>query len=242
MVWPAIIGAVGSIAGGLLGHSAQSKANKQNIALARENRAWEERMSNTAWQRGKTDMLAAGFNPMLAFSQGGASTPTNSAATVQPTDAIARGVSSAGDKMMQAASIDNMLKQNQILGEKYQQELVHTHRLQNMYGTGEPSAVTQAEIDKIIADAKKAIHEAGTADLGEQLAQATLSANITSAKTKADILNQELTFNEVRTALARLDIPEKEAMAKWFETVGAASPAAKAAMTIGQWIKFILNK
>lgn len=200
-------------------------------------------MSNTAWQRGVSDMLAAGINPMLAVSQGGASTPTSSAATVHPTDGFARGLSSAADKAMQAASIDNMLKQNQILGEKYQQELVTTHRMQQLYGgPGDPSELTQAEIQKAVADAKAAVHKAGTADLERQLAEATLSANITSAKTKVDILNQELTINEVRTALMRLDIPEKEALAKWFDTVGAASPAAKAAMTIGQWIKFILGR
>lgn len=105
---PALIGAGSDILGGMLGSSAQKKANKANIQLAKENRDWEERMSSTSWQRGVEDMKAAGLNPMLAFSQGGASTPNSSAATVQPEDAIARSVSSAGSK---AAAVLTMQQQ-----------------------------------------------------------------------------------------------------------------------------------
>jgi len=106
-----ILGAVaGPLLGGLFGSSAQSQANKTNIMLQREQRDWQERMANTEWQRGVQDMKAAGMNPMLAFSQGGASTPNVSAATVIPEDAMARGVSSAGAAALtygqQLANID----------------------------------------------------------------------------------------------------------------------------------------
>lgn len=37
---------------------------------------YNTKMSNTQWQRGVADMRAAGINPMLAYSQGGASAPT----------------------------------------------------------------------------------------------------------------------------------------------------------------------
>lgn len=93
------------LVGGLLGHSAQKKANATNIRLARENRDWMEQMSNTEYQRAMEDMKAAGLNPMLAVSQGGASTPSSSAATVQPEDAIARGVNSAGSKALLALEV-----------------------------------------------------------------------------------------------------------------------------------------
>lgn len=59
-----------------------------NSAEAQKNRDWQERMSNTAYQRAMEDMKKAGLNPILAYQQGGASTPSGS----QATSAMAQGV------------------------------------------------------------------------------------------------------------------------------------------------------
>lgn len=103
---PALAGMAGDLIGGAMGNSAQRAANRANIQLTKEQRDWEEKMSNTSYQRAVEDLKAAGLNPMLAYSQGGASTPQTSAARVEPVDSMARSVSSASAKAMQTIALE----------------------------------------------------------------------------------------------------------------------------------------
>lgn len=52
-----------------------------NASEAQKNRDWQERLANTSYQRVVEDLKKAGLNPVLAYGQGGASTPTGSQAS-----------------------------------------------------------------------------------------------------------------------------------------------------------------
>ena len=80
--------------------------------MAREQMAFQERMSSTAYQRAMSDMQAAGLKPMLALANQ-ASTPGGSTATMQ--NEFGPAVSSALEARRARAEVNNLLEQNKKL-------------------------------------------------------------------------------------------------------------------------------
>lgn len=75
--------AIGPLIGGAFSALGASKQNDRAQAASQEMMNFQERMSSTAYQRSMADMKKAGLNPILAYQQGGASSPSGSTYTPQ---------------------------------------------------------------------------------------------------------------------------------------------------------------
>ena len=98
-----IVGTIASTAAGLLGQKGANDRNEQQIAMTREQMAWQERMSNTAHQREVADLNAAGLNPILS-ARGGASTGSP-VGIPQLENAMGTGIASAQQAKLIAAQV-----------------------------------------------------------------------------------------------------------------------------------------
>jgi len=141
--------------GGLLGFIGQERTNKANwdvadaanrasAAQAANQMAFQERMRETQYQTAVKDMQAAGLNPMLAYSQGGAGVPTGSmgsVSTAKMENSLGAGVS--GYQQLASNNADLDLKASQTTATTAQAVKTEADTIQ-----------TKAQTEKTIADEK----------------------------------------------------------------------------------------
>jgi len=230
MSWGA---ALGGIASGVLGYLGQKEANAANAELAENQMAFQERMRANQYQTTVTDLKAAGLNPMLAYSQGGAGNLQG--ATAQMGSALGAAGNSAKEAAMAVSQIEQLKVQN--YATEQQGEQAYTQSLKNI----DDAARSRAEAENI-----------RTNTTSEILRQSGLKFSEEQARAQINQLNSSARLSRATSAYTEATQPEAEATGKAYKdmpnlkkgerVVQAVSAGVNSAKNLRDMARPILSK
>ena len=168
----ALIGAGSSLIGGFGSAKGAKSANNANIKLARQQMAWQERMSNTAHQREVLDLRAAGLNPILSGTGVWGIKPPKHTGAPQQNEAQA-GISTALEALKTVT--DSYLVREQTELTKAQQPKIQSE-----------TKLLQNQIPKTQAETKLIGEQTATAKDQQNLLKAQRTNTLQDTITKAD--------------------------------------------------------
>lgn len=222
---PAVQG-VGALTAGGLAYSGQQQTNAANAQQAQQQEAFQAQMSNTAYQRATADMKAAGLNPMLAYSQGGATTPGGAQAVMG--NAAGAGVSSATQALDTMGRIQNQFAQGDLINAEAQKTRADTL---NAYLQGPK---IEAETGQAVSSSRQAAMAAAATEAGIKgiLADSDVKENTVGSRTSSAASDaQYLAF---KARLAGLGVNEAQSYSDfWATPAGQRKPLADHVMNLG---------
>lgn len=267
--WNFLIPAAASVIGGVLSSKGTRDTNQSNQNLSAEQNVWnahqaalarqfedqqagrqidfQKDMANTSYQRAVGDMQAAGLNPMLAYSQGGAPAPSGAAGSASPAQGISpiprQNPTTAGlNAAFQAIGASNAIKQGENIDadtelkrSQAQRETASAGELvQRAQSLHQGIRKMEAEIQNIAEDTTNKNKQGKLIDAQTQLSR--ISADLEAKKiTHTEALIQ---VERVRKDLLTLDVAINLPAAEFAKSdVGEDKPLIKLLMDLGRLIQ-----
>lgn len=253
---------VNTLSGNMFADERQEDAQQFNSGEAALNRNFQRDMRATQYQTAVKDMQKAGLNPMLAYHQGGAGTPSGSAASSGTAGASFGHPPSASlqtaaqvdlleaskDKTeAEAAEIRARTPTYAVNIDKMRQDMKQSEALiENLQQQTRTGAASARHLDQQIANLKEAIPQIratvtqlkALANLNDQQAKEALAkTHLAGAQTA----QSDATYDEIRQRI-RANLPEIERGLKELELKasglaipGKAMDAAANASFLGAW-------